>query len=165
MLFSPPAPMWRDEGTQIRIAFEDIAMGPFAFKVGDLAADADGKAPAVLPISVCGHMSRLKRLPAKPPRTAKVGLPLVGRYRSDDLDAYADIAFDGEVLTLRMVGGYGTRDMVLEAASKSVFRLTVRDPLLPSTSALIVEQDGDAVTGFFFSTTRARQLRFRRLSA
>ena len=64
-----------------------------------------------------------------------------------------------------MVGGYGTRHMVLEAASKSVFRLTVRDLLLPGTSALNVEWDGDMVTGFHFSTTRARQLRFKRLPA
>ena len=165
MLFSPPAPMWRDEVTQIRIAFEDAAMGPFSFNVKDLAANAQGKAPAVIPISVCGHVSRLKRLPAKPPATAKVGLPLVGGYRSDDLDAQAEIAFEGDTLTLHMVGGYGTRHMVLEAASKSVFRLTVRDLLLPGTSALNVEWDGDMVTGFHFSTTRARQLRFKRLPA
>ncbi len=163
MLFSPPAPVLRDEGKQLRIAFEDLAMGPFVLKVADLAAGPDGKAPDELPISECGHVTRFKRLPASPPSTARAGLPLVGRYRSEDLDAVATVAFEGEVLTLRMIGGYGARHIVLEAVSASVFKMTVRDDMLPSTSALTLLRERGAVTGFHFSTGRSRRMRFLRL--
>jgi CubicO group peptidase (beta-lactamase class C family) len=162
MNFSPPAPLLRDEGQTLRIGFEDLAMGPFVLRVTDLAAGADGKAPAVLPFSESGRALRLKRLPARPPATATAGQALLGRYRSADLDAEATIAFEGEVLTLRMRGGYGSRHIVLAAASAQVFRMTIQDEQLPSTSALVVEGLGDGVTGFRFSTGRARGLHFEK---
>jgi hypothetical protein len=63
---------------------------------------------------------------------------------------------------MRMQGGYGMRHTVLEAVSAMVFRMTVRDEMLPSTSALIVERLGGDVVGFRFSTGRARGLHFER---
>ena len=152
--------MLRDEGRQLRIAFEDLAMGPFVLQVADMAATGDGQAPAVLPFSESGRTMRLKRLPARPPATARAGQALLGRYRSADLDANATIAFEGEALTLRMHGGYGSRHIVLDAASAQVFRMTIRDEQLPGTSALVVERRGGVVTGFRFSTGRARGLYF-----
>jgi hypothetical protein len=163
MNFSPPAPLLRDEGRQFRIAFEDLAMGPFVLQVADLAAGADGQAPAVLPFSECGQPMRLERLPAVAPRTAKAGQALLGRYRSADLDAEATIAFEGDVLTLRMRGGYGSRHIVLEAASAQVFRMTIQDEQLPGTAALVCERRDGAVSGFRFSTGRARGLHFVKL--
>ncbi len=163
MNFSPPAPLLRDEGQALRIGFEDLAMGPFVLQVADLAAGSDGLAPAVLPFSESGQTLRLKRLPAKPPATARAGPALLGRYRSADLDAEATIAFEGEVLTLRMRGGYGSRHIVLEAASAQVFRMNIQDEQMPGTSALVVERRGGAVTGLRFSTGRARGLHFEKL--
>lgn len=171
MLFSPPAPVVRDEGKQLRIAFEDLTMGPFTLNVSDMAAGPDGAAPAILPISECGTVSRFKRLPAKPPSTAKLGKALVGQYRSQDLDATATIAFVGDVLSLRMSGGYGSREIVLEAVSPSLFAMTVKDELLPSRSALAVVRESGAkgeingkIKGFHFSTGRSRRLRFERVA-
>ena len=163
MNFSPPAPMLRDEGPVLRIGFEDLAMGPFVLQVADLAPGADGKAPAVLPFSESGRTMRLKRLPAKPPATASAGQALLGRYRSADLDAEATIAFEGGVLTLRLRGGYGSRHIVLVAASAQVFRMIIQDEQLPGTSALVLELHAGAVTGFRFSTGRARGLHFEKL--
>jgi D-aminopeptidase len=164
MLFSPPAPMFRDEGDQLRVAFEDLAMGPFIFPVAELAAGPDVKAPASFSFTESGLVTRFKRLPAKAPATAKAGQALLGRYRSQDLDATATIGFEGEVLTMRMQGGYGMRHIVLDAVSNAVFRMTVRDEMLPSTSALLVERKGSEVTGFRFSTGRARGLHFERIA-
>ncbi len=161
--FSAAAPVLRDEGRLLRIAFEDLAMGPFVLQVADLAPGDDGKAPAVLRFSECGQPMRLKRLPAKPPATALAGQALLGRYRSADLDAEATIAFEGGVLTLRMRGGYGGRHIVLEAASAQVFRMTIQDAQLPGTAALVCERRAGAVTGFRFSTGRARGLHFEKL--
>ncbi len=163
MNFSPPAPLLRDEGRQFRIAFEDLAMGPFVLQVADLAAGGDGQAPAVLPFSESGQVMRLKRLPTRPPATASAGQALLGRYRSADLDAEAGIAFEGEVLTLRMRGGYGARHIVLQAASAQVFRMSIQDEQMPGTSALVVERRGGVVTGLRFGTGRARGLHFEKL--
>jgi CubicO group peptidase (beta-lactamase class C family) len=163
MNFSPPAPLLRDEGRQFRIAFEDLAMGPFVLQVADLAADAEGHAPAVLPFSECGRPMRLVRLPATPPATSSAGQALLGRYRSVDLDAEATIAFEGDVLTLRMRGGYGARHIVLEAASDQVFRMTIQDEQMPGTAALVAERQDGEVIGFRFGTGRARGLHFEKL--
>jgi hypothetical protein len=165
MWFSPPAPAFRDEGPQLRIAFEDIAMGPFIYPVAELRAGPDGKAPSSFMFTEGGLVTRFKRLPATAPATAKAGQALLGRYRSQDLDATATIAFEGEVLTMRMQGGYGSRHMVLDAVSSTVFRMTVRDELLPSTSALIAERGDGDVIGFRLSTARARGLHFERVAA
>jgi hypothetical protein len=164
MWFSPPAPAFRDEGQQLQVAFEDIAMGPFIYPVAGLAAGPDGKAPSSFMFTEGGMVTRFRRLPAKAPATAKVGPALLGRYRSTDLDATASIAFEGEVLTMRMQGGYGSRHIVLDAVSSTVFRMTVRDEMLPSTSALIVERERGEVIGFRFSTARARGLHFERVT-
>jgi CubicO group peptidase (beta-lactamase class C family) len=164
MWFSPPAPILRDEGQHLRVAFEDVAIGPFIFPVAELAAGHDGKAPASFTLTESGVASRFKRLPAKPPATAKVGQALLGGWRSQDLDATATIAFEGDVLTMRMQGGYGQRHIVLDAVSASVLRMNVRDALLPSTSALIVERQDGKVVGLRFSTARARGLHFERIA-
>lgn len=164
MLFSQPAPIFRDEGQQLRVAFEDVAMGPFIYPVAELAAGPDGQAPASFRFTEGGLVTRFKRLPAKPPATAKAGHALLGRFRSQDLDATATIAFEGDVLTMRLQGGYGFRHIVLDAFSSTVFRMTVRDEMLPATSALIVERKGADVVGFRFSTTRARGLHFDRVA-
>ena len=164
MLFSQPAPIFRDEGHQLRVAFEDVAMGPFIYPVAELAAGPDGQAPASFTFTESGMVTRFKRLPAKAPATAKVGKALLGRYRSQDLDATATIAFEGDVLTMRTQGGYGFRHMVLEAASATVFRMTVCDEMLPGTSALVLERQGGEVVGFRFGTPRSRSLHFERIA-
>jgi hypothetical protein len=164
MLFSQPAPIFRDEGPQLRVAFEDVAMGPFIYPVAGLAAGPNGQAPASFMFTESGMTTRFKRLPAKAPATAKAGQALVGHFRSRDLDATATIAFEGDVLSMRMQGGYGIRHIVLEAVSSTVFRMTVRDELLPSTSALVVERQGGAVVGFRFGSARARGLHFVRVA-
>jgi CubicO group peptidase (beta-lactamase class C family) len=160
---SPPAPVLRDEGELLRVAFEDVAMGPFVLRVADLAPAADGGAPAVLPVSECGNVERYRRLPAKAPTTAKAGQPLVGRYRSHDLDTEALIAFEGDVLTMRYRGSYGSLPHTLDAVSASVFGVTVGDEFAPARYALTVERERGKVSGFRISSSRTRHLWFERL--
>lgn len=164
MWFSPPAPILRDEGQHLRVAFEDVAIGPLVFPVAELAAGPDGKAPTSFTVTDGAITSRFRRLPARPPATARVGQALLGRWRSQDLDATATIALEGDELTLRLQGGYGRRHIVLEAVSARVLRMTVRDDLLPSTAALIIERRGGEVVALHFSTARARGLRLERIS-
>jgi hypothetical protein len=42
--------------------------------------------------------------------------------------------------------------------------MTVRDEMLPSTSALIAERQGGEVIGFRFGSARARGLHFERVA-
>lgn len=163
LLFSKPAPLLRDEGKQLRIAFEDAGLGPFQIERHALAAGKDGKAPDRLIITECGNTIRCKRLPSRAPSTAKVGESLVGRYRCDDLDADGTITFDGDQLVLRTQGGYGSRTVDLKAVSADCFRMTWRDDKDPLTSALIPTFEDGVVTGFVFNTFRVRHLRFARL--
>jgi CubicO group peptidase (beta-lactamase class C family) len=91
---SGAAPMLRDEGARLRVAFEDVAIGPFEFEVADLAAAADGKAPRTLPVRESGEVAVYRRLwrarrppiqPAKPCRaasTASTWLPTASSSRA-----------------------------------------------------------------------------------
>ena len=165
LLFSKPAPLLRDEGEHLRIAFEDAGLGPFQIERAALAASKGGKAPERLTITECGNPIRCRRLPARAPSTAKAGERLVGRYRCNDLDADGTIAFEGDRLVLRTLGGYGSRTVDLQAVSTDCFRMTWRDDKDPLTSALIPTVEGGVVTSFVFNTFRVRHLRFTRVSS
>ena len=150
-------------GRQWRIAFEDVVLGPFEMRVDDLRAGADGRAPKTITVNDCGRVRVCRRLPARAPATARAGQALVGRYRCDDLDADATIAFEGKELALRLQGSYGMRHIVLEAVAEHCFRMTWRDPLDPTTSALIPTVEQGVVTGFRCNSLRTRHLRFVRM--
>jgi D-aminopeptidase len=164
-LYSKALPALRDEGQHLRIRYEDVGLGPFELKVSDLRPGPDGSPPKTLPVSDCGLVRLCRRLPARQPATAKAGVPLLGRFRCDDLDADGTIAFEGRELTLRLRGGWGTRHIVLEAAASDCFKMTWRDELDPATSALVLTQESGQVTGFKFNTLRSRHLHFVRVAA
>lgn len=163
---SPFAPLLRERGDVIGFLMEEAGMGPLEIRVADLAPTADGDAPAQLTISECGQAERFERLPSVPPSTRALGERLLGRYRSDDLQADTSIRFDGEELVLRFVTEVGTREGVLEAQSGTVMCYSARDPLIPARYALTLLLDaGGEVTGLILTTARARCIRFNRLPA
>lgn len=163
---SPFAPILRERGEVIGFRMEEAGMGPLEIRIADLAPTANGAAPPQLTISECGQAERFERLPAIPPSTRALGELLLGRYRSEDLQADASIRFDGEELVLRFVTEVGTREGVLEAQSGTVMSYTVRDPLIPARYALtLVQGAGGDVTGLILTTARARCIRFTRLPA
>jgi hypothetical protein len=161
---SPPAPLLRDEADELRINFEDIAVGPLVMKKADLRASANGKAPKVLPFSECGHVLRLKRLPAKPPKAAALAPALVGHYRCVDLDTQAHISIGGEKLAMHFQGGYGNLHVSLEPLSDGVLLAT--EALMPAAMpklSLVLAREGGAVMGFRVNGMRGRDLWFGRL--
>jgi CubicO group peptidase (beta-lactamase class C family) len=161
---SPPTPLLRDEADELRMNFEDIAAGPLVLGKSDLKASADGKAPKVLPFSECGHLLRLKRLPAKPPKAAALAPSLVGRYCSNDLDTDARISFSGGKLTMHFRGGYGNLHLSLEPLSDAVLLATeaLMPAAMPKLSMVLARQDG-ALQGFRVNGPRCRDLWFERL--
>lgn len=158
------APVLRDDGDTLRVAFEDVAIGPFELSVAGLAVARDGKAPRTLRVRESGNVSLYRRLPLRPPATAVAGKELLGRYDSVDLHAASIVALDDKgVLTLEFRGPFGSRRHVLTALSADVFGAVAQDELMPDRWALTVERDADTVTGFRFSTGRSRRVLFTRV--
>jgi len=163
-LASPPAPILRDEGNTLSIGFEEIAQGPLVMQVGDLAPTAEGDAPEYIPFSESGYVERLERLPMPAPATADAGAALIGRFRSTDLDAEAEVAFEDGILVMRLNGGYGRRVLSLTALSDTLFGVRDVEEPFSSPLALTADRAGGASDAFQLDAGRARRLRFERVS-
>ena len=162
-LGAPPMKL-RDEGERLRIGFEDIAMGPFVMRTVDLAAGADGEAPAGLPFSETGRVEHLRRLPATPPDTVALGGELVGRYRSRDANALATITQAEGALSLLLQGGYGETHLVLTACTEDLYVMGRAETPTATLGTLTVKRDGATITGLGMTTGRTRRLTFVRLA-
>jgi len=159
LMNGPPIAL-RDEGAQLRQAFEDMAMGPFVLPTAQLAGE--GAAPLQLELIEAGRSERFDLLPETPPPLAEAGTPLLGRYRSADLDAEARISFEGEQLQLQIRGAYGGNRVALQPFSAIVFACQELDTPLGRTAVLRVEHKAGRVIGFRLDTPRTRQLAFAR---
>ena len=155
-----PAPL-RDEGESLRLGFEDAAVGPFVIDTKELATE--GVAPASLRVREAGHVHRLERLPEAAPLLSEVGQALVGRYRAHDLDADARIAFDGEVLELKIFGKWGANTWALEAFSPDVFGGKTFVSSLPFGASITVERKEGRVTALRVDSLRTRRMLFERV--
>jgi D-aminopeptidase len=152
-----PVPLEQGLETLQLDAFEDQAGNPIVIAVDGLSEAC----PDTLQISQDGQVQTLNRLPATPPLAADVGDSLVGRYRGGDLDAEAEILFEGQSLVLKMVGPYATNALSLEAFSPDVFGFQGRT--VPIRGMLSVERSAGAVKGFHLDTPRTRRLLFERM--
>jgi CubicO group peptidase (beta-lactamase class C family) len=161
-LNSPPFPILRDRGEVIGFRMEEAGLGPIEFRVADIAAGPDGSAPAELAVTDTGNLERFKLLPATGPTLAEASKPLLGRYRCHDLDADAQIAFEGEQLVLRIYGTLTGRAFAIQPYSDAAFGLTALDPMMPGFHAMSVQAPGAQVESFRVSSGRARRLQFVR---
>ena len=152
----------REVGTNIQLAFEDIAVGPLVVATAALAGS--GEPPASLILSEAGNAETFVRLPEAAPALAKAGPDMVGRYRANDLDADAAVAFSGETLVLKVYGASGMNSMELEAFSDDVFGWKVNEATLPLRGVLSVERKAGQVAGFRIDTSRSRHVWFERLA-
>ncbi|QPF72365.1 beta-lactamase family protein [Roseateles sp. DAIF2] len=165
-LNGPPVPM-REEGEQLRIGFEDLAVGPLILSAGQLATEGD--APAALDLHEAGRHCRLERLPASTPDAASLGTDLLGRYRSADLAAIATVFLQDGALRLRIAGSYGAMSAELQTFSPAVYGWSEVDSMQfpPSTGVLHVESIEEStgrVAAFRLNTMRSRHLHFQRLA-
>lgn len=163
VLNGPAVPL-RDEGATLRLGFEDMATGELLLQAADLAGE--GAAPAALQITEAGRALRFERLPETAPALTEAGAPLIGRYRAADLDADAQIRFDGDKLQLQVFGAFDTNVMELTAFSTEVFGWVVGGAgHLPLRGVLSVERVNGAVKGFRVNTPRTRHVLFERVAA
>ena len=159
LMNSPPTAL-RDEGAQLRQAFEEMAIGPFVLPTAQLATE--GSAPPQLELIEAGRSERFDLLPETPPSLAEAGAPLLGRYRSTDLGAEARICFDGEQLQLQIRAAYGGNRMSLQPFSAEVFGCRELDAPQGRNAVLRVERNAGCVVGLRLDTLRTRQLAFVR---
>lgn len=160
LMNGPPVAL-RDEGAQLRQAFEDMAMGPFVLPTAQLATQ--DAAPAQLQMIEAGRSEVFDLLPDTPPPLAEAGAPLLGRYRSADLDAEARISFEGEQLQLQIRAAYGGNRVGLRPFSAEVFACQELDTPQGRSAVLRVEKkSAGRVTGLRLDTPRTRQLAFVR---
>jgi D-aminopeptidase len=159
LMNGPPVAL-RDEGAQLRQAFEEMAIGPFVLPTAQLATE--GSAPPQLELIEAGRSERFDLLPETPPSLAEAGAPLLGRYRSADLDAEARISFDGGQLQLQIRAAYGGNRVGLRPFSAEVFGCQELDTPQGRSAVLRVERSAGRVTGLRLDTPRTRQLAFVR---
>ena len=152
---SPPLPLAEDAGAWV-LPFSRSVTGPY-----HLAPPAG--VPEAIELDDAGAVLQLQRLPAEAPPLAQAGAALCGRYRSDDLDADARIAFDGEALVLHIASGFGPHRLELSAWSDDLFTWTHTGALAGLGGTLTVAQDAGCVTGLRLNTLRTRGLTFQRV--
>jgi D-aminopeptidase len=161
-LNSPPLPILRDRGEVIGFRMEEAGLGPVEIRVADLAPAPDGGAPAELVVTETGTSERFKLLPATAPTASVASKSLLGRYRCHDLNADAQIAFEGEQLVLRIFGSLAGRPFAIQPYSDAAFGLTALDPMMPGFHAMTIEAPSSRVESFRVSAGRARRLQFVR---
>jgi CubicO group peptidase (beta-lactamase class C family) len=161
---SPPAPVLRDDGEELRVTWEDVPVGPFSIRREHLAPAADGGPPEQVIVSQWGEPRVYRRLPATPPGMNVVGPAVAGRYFNADLDAVATVSLSAGELLLETRGVFGRRRWQLAPLSETLCSMTALDPHAPMVEAMTLERRDGRVAAFHVSTTRTRQLRFERLA-
>lgn len=155
---SAPLPVVEEVGGGVSLAFSRSVTGPYR-----LALQPRAPAPDSLVLDDAGTALALERLPtALPPPEA--GQVLLGRYRAADLDADALIAFDGDVLTMRISNDSGTHRLRLVPYGCDVFGWHYTAGFLAGMGGTLKVQRGEGrVSGLRLNTLRTRHLHFQRL--
>lgn len=157
-----PMPLRAGDGL-LRIEYEDAGVGPYHIRV--TPEQAKREAPKTLELAECGHLEEAALLPETPPSPEHTGRRLVGRYHSADMEAQAQIYFEGDRLLMRNQDGFGTSVAQLVPLSEDVWQWTMQPPLFPVPGMLNVEAKDGHVTGFRLEAARTRRVLFRRLAA
>lgn len=152
----------RDDGEELSVPFEEMAIGPFVLSTSQMAAE--GAPPPQLELYEAGRRERFNLLPEAPPPLAEAGAPLVGSYLSQDLAAEASIHWHGDELRLQIHGAHGGNLIALRAFSADVFGCQEIDPnsLQARSAVLRVEREAGRIAGFRIDTPRTRHLWFER---
>ena len=159
---SPPIPA-REEPGQLCLDFSRIVTGPYRVAMQQLTAG--DTVPASVQLEDGGALRTLERLPAMAPVLAQAGQALVGSYRVPDLDAQAQIMFDGDALLLRIASPFGPNVLRLTAYSDNIFGWQFTGELAALGGTLNVERSGGQVSGLRLNTLRTRHLHFERIGA
>lgn len=160
-LNSPAIPL-TDDGDELRIGFQELAVGPLSLPVAQLADLHLHGVPASLQFSDAGNASVFERIPIEASSPAQEAAALVGSYHAADLGADADIRLNGNVLNLHVHGTHGGSVLLLDAISTDIIALKSPIKALSLHGIINVERKEGRVTSFSLDTMRTRRLRFER---
>lgn len=169
-----------EEAPVLTLAIHQQILGPLRYQGDDRAVVSPAShgmvelllpagqaiSPKELVVRDAGHMERFRRLPDLPPKAVDVAADLLGRYRYQDLDIEVALVLDKGVLYLDLLPSYGQSRFRLEPLSAQVFGFALigSSPILsPCTGTLVVERQGDTVSGFWLNSSRTRKLWLERL--
>jgi D-aminopeptidase len=159
---SVPLPvLWEDE-KRLYAGWDDVALGPLEFQRDEI--EGEGEPPATLTYRESGRVETLRRVDCAPADLPISGRAIVGRYRSHDLNAEADITLEGEDLWFAIRGDCSpARRLKLKAWSAEAYEIA--DPEHPAGAlfALTAERVGDTVPRFRIDGIRARKVAFERI--
>lgn len=151
------------DSTSLRLGdYEDGAGGPVTVLIAQ--ADLGDEAPASLTVTEGGHAETAHQLPETPPPLDELSRSLLGHYVAKDLNAKAEITFDGDALVLKVFGVYGTNKMTLEAYSGDVLGFSI-DGDIPERGVMTLDKAEGVVKAFRANTARTREIIFERLRA
>ncbi|MDY0743366.1 serine hydrolase domain-containing protein [Paucibacter sp. R3-3] len=160
----PPLPL-RERSGGLFLDFLDVAQNSIAIDFEGVGVTTTP--PPTLTLREGGELQLLQRLPETPPDTAVLAPQLCGHYRSDELDADAQIEYgvDGQLL-MTLQGRYGRLIARLNPFSDTVMGITPTDLLIAALGAsniVNIERNASgAVTGLRYDSARTRGLRFVR---
>ena len=161
---SPPYPVLRDTGRELRVGFEDAALGPIVFNADGLRADANGKPPDEVEASESGLSHAFHRLTIDKAAAATLTRSMTGSYRSVDLAARMSLSECGEGAGVLIEGEFGRVEGKLRALSEQVL-LFIEGDASVGAGVFRVRREADAVVGLDVSLTRGRGFRFDRVPA
>jgi CubicO group peptidase (beta-lactamase class C family) len=159
---SPPLSMMWEQDDTLRVGWEDAALGPVEFSRDEMSGT--GEPPRTLTYREAGRVETLLRVDDTRPALAEAGRPMPGRYRSHDLDADAEIAFEGDELVIRIRGDYSAaRRYALKAWSATAFEMVDPEQPVGGMFAVTAEHHDGVTQRFWLDGVRARHVAFDRV--
>lgn len=163
LLNAPPIVLHDDE-KHLRLAAEEIAVGPFLIEKADIADKAEP--PSHLEVFEGEVRIDFELVPDVRPALSLAGASLVGSYRCPDIGGNATIAFEGESLLMHVSGTVARNTLILKPLTLDLFEWTCPANMqVPMAGVLCVERDAAGVRILRINTWRTRNLRFERSGA
>jgi D-aminopeptidase len=163
LLNAPPIAL-HDGEKYLRLAAEEIAVGPFLIEKADVADKEEP--PSRLQILEGEVQLDFALVPDTRPETAVAGASLTGRYRCADIGGSATIGFDGENLVMHITGTVARNTLILKPLTLDLFEWTCpANTQVPMAGVLLAERDATGVRNLRINTWRTRDLRFERNDA
>jgi D-aminopeptidase len=110
----------------------------------------------------CGIRETLTHLPDTPPTAQDLAADVTGKYLLADFDQPVEVILDQGVLYIDLHSRYNPCRMRLDPIAGDIFIFTAALAGSPFHGTVVMERSANAVSGFFLSTSRTRNLYFSR---
>lgn len=129
---------------------------------GEFTLHYDAASAAAIEFENCGQRETLVRLADTPPTAEELAGDLLGHYAMADFGQVVEIILDQGALYIDLHSRYKPCRLRLDALAKDIFTYTGTLGGQPFKGTIVMERIEKSVTGFFFSSSRTRNLYFPR---